>query len=129
MSETDNLTNIRQNKDMIDSIINIDSKLESIIYYKAKYDNPNDETVDGSTVNDPPFYSNRCMTEIEDNYMIYFLSTHPSIQEAVTLVKDGKYYGEKMNEQNEKNEKNEQNKKKHPCLKGVSTKLQNFNTA
>ena len=100
MSETDNLTNIRQNKGMIDSIINIDSKLESIIYYKAKYDNPY-KTVNGSTLNDPPFYSNRCMTEIEDNYMIYFLSTLPSIQEAVTLVKDGNYYGEKMNEENE----------------------------
>jgi hypothetical protein len=97
MSETDNLTNIRQNKGMIDSIKNIDSKLESIIYYKAQYDNP-DKTVNGSTVNDPPFYSNRCMTEIEDNYMIYFLSTHPSIQEAVKLVNEGKYYGEKMNE-------------------------------
>ena len=97
MSETDNLTNIRKNKGMIDSIKNIDSKLESIIYYKAQYDNP-DKTVNGSTVNDPPFYSNRCMTEIEDNYMIYFLSTLPSIQEAVKLVNDGRYYGEKMDD-------------------------------
>ena len=97
MSESDNLTNYKSNKSIIDNIIDIDSKLESIIYYVAKCDKLN-ENINGSTVTDPPCYSDKCIQEIEDTYMVYFLSTLPSTKDPVKLVKDGDYYGEEMNE-------------------------------